>query len=141
VVQFYTMKEAVGISGAPAPRELQALEPFISDSLARLLRRADSVREADTKRAPDEKPSFVEGDLFSSLFEGPTTFVVTRVRDTTSPALVVVEFTNDRAKPAVRWKDTVEVRRVGGKWLVHDVRYGGTWPFSNKGALLSQLPP
>jgi hypothetical protein len=141
VVQFYTMKEAAGISGAPTPKDLTALRPFISDSLARLLARADSLRTADMTRAPDEKPSFVEGDLFSSLFEGPSAFVVMPALDSTSPVRVPVEFTNDAQKPKVRWVDTAIVVQQGGKWLLHDIRYGGTWDFGNKGALLTQLAP
>lgn len=141
VIQFYTMKEATGMSGAPSPKELAALRPFITDSLAMMLAKADSVRSADKKRAPDEKPAFVEGDLFSSLFEGPTAFVVKPATDTTSPVRILVEFANTSQKPAVKWTDTLIVQKQAGKWLVHDVRYGGTWPFGNKGGLLSQLAP
>ncbi len=133
------MKEAAGIHGAPSPKELAALRPFVSDSLTRALLRADSIRAADIKRAPDEKPSFVDGDLFSSLFEGPTAFVVMPALDTAGAVRVPVQFTNDEQKPAVRWTDTLIVVRAADGWRVHDVRYGGTWDFSNKGALLSQL--
>lgn len=140
VVQFYTMKEAAGIDGAPDATQLNALSPFITDSLREGLRRADSVRTADKRRAPDEKPSYVEGDLFSSTFEGPTAFVVTRVTDAASPARIIVNFSDDRAKPAVHWTDTVIVQQQNGKWLVHDIRYGGGFAFGNAGALLMQLP-
>lgn len=141
VVQFYTMKEAAGISGAPTPKDLTALRPFIADSLAHMLVRADSLRTADMKRAPDEKPSFVEGDLFSSLFEGPTAFVVMPALDSVSPARVPIEFTNETQKPKIRWVDTAVVVQQNGKWLLHDIRFGGTWDFANKGSLLTQLAP
>ncbi|MBL0172898.1 MAG: lipoprotein [Gemmatimonadaceae bacterium] len=141
VLQFYTMRDALGGTGAPTAKELAALRPFIADSLARGLFIADSLRQADMERAPDEKPRFVEGDMFSSLFEGATAYRVMPAIPNTDPALVPVEFTNDKERPVVRWTDTVVVTQHDGRWLVHDVRYGGTWDFGNKGTLLRQLAP
>lgn len=140
VVQFYTMRDALGVDGAPRATELTALRPFITDSLAQGLASADSLRIADMQRAPDEKPAFVEGDLFSSLFEGATGMTASAPVATGDVQLVPVTFTNDQEKPAVSWMDTVVVRKENGRWLVHDVRYGGTWAFANKGSLLRSLP-
>lgn len=140
VVQFYTMRDAIGVQGAPTPKELAALRPFIADTLARGLALADSVRESDKRRAPDEKPGFVEGDLFSSVFEGSTSFRVMPTTSASAPYTVPVEFADERAKPVVRWVDTAIVIVERGRLVVQDVRYGGTWDFANKGRLLDQLP-
>ena len=140
-MQFLTMRDAVGGSGAPSAKELAALRPFITDTLARGLALADSLRAADIVRAPDEKPRFVEGDLFSSLFEGTTAFRILPATSAASPVLVPVEYTYDRQPPTVTWTDTVVVVQQGGRWLVQDIRYGGTWAFGNKGSLLRQLAP
>lgn len=140
VMQFYTMRDAIGVQGAPTPKELAALRPFIADTLARGLAFADSVRESDKRRAPDEKPAYVEGDLFSSVFEGSTSFRVMPTTSTSAPYVVPVAFADERAKPAVRWVDTAIVILERGRLVVQDVRYGGTWDFANKGKLLDQLP-
>jgi len=42
-----------------------------SNTLRSLLVAARKRDESDAARAPDEKPSFAEGDLVSRLFEGP----------------------------------------------------------------------
>lgn len=141
VMQFYTMRDAVGVSGAPDAQELAALNPFITDSLSRRLAEADSVRTADMKRAPDEKPAFVEGDLFSSLFEGPTSYRPQPAIQSGDVTLVPMVFVYDRQPPAVTWTDTVVVHQQNGHWRVHDIRYGGTWDFGNKGSLLQSLAP
>ncbi|MEQ1693775.1 MAG: hypothetical protein ABMA00_20975 [Gemmatimonas sp.] len=138
VLQFYTVRDALGGSGAPSAKELAALRPYIADTLARGLTLADSLRQADIARAPDEKPRFVEGDLFSSMFEGPTAHRVMPPLATV-PVLVPVEFTNDSQRPVVRWTDTAVVIWHDGHWQVQDVRYGGTWAFGNKGSLLRAL--
>ncbi len=139
VLQFYTMRDAVGGTGAPSAKELAALRPFITDTLALTLAMADSLRRADIARAPDAKPRFAEGDLYSSMFEGATIFRVLPAGSNGNPVLVHVEFTNDRQRPTVRWTDTVVVVQHAGRWLVEDIRYGATWGFSNKGSLRRAL--
>ena len=139
VLQFYTMRDAVGGTGAPSAKELAALRPFITDTLALTLAMADSLRRADIVRAPDEKPRFAEGDLYSSMFEGATTYRVLPAGSDGNLVRVHVEFTNDRQRPTVRWTDTVVVVQHAGRWLVEDIRYGATWDFSNKGSLRRAL--
>lgn len=140
VMQFYTMRDALGVNGAPTRKELEALRPFVADTLAALLTAADAQRSDDLQRHPDEKPRYVEGDLFSSLFEGTTAVrPLVPLTDDTGAVRVPVQFTYDREKPSVTWTDTVVVVKERGHWVVRDVRYGGTWDFANKGALLESL--
>lgn len=139
VVQFYTMRDAVGIDGAPTESQLAAIRPFIADTLAHLLTNADAQRTLESQQAPNEKPSFADGDLFSSLFEGPTSYRPQEPIGTGNRVLVPTVMANDREKPAVVWTDTVVVVKVKGHWRVQDVIYGGTWDFGNKGALLKSL--
>lgn len=138
-MQFYTMREAIGGTGAPSAKELAALRPFITETLAQLLVAADSMRGVDVQRAPDEKPRYAEGDLFSSLFEAPTSCRVMPALAGSDTVLVPLACMDDRPKPTVRWTDTAVVVRNGGRWLVHDIRYGATWDFGNKGSLLQAL--
>ena len=73
---FYAERQRLGVAGAPNAEQLAALAPLVSDTLRALLDAARRLRDAESARAPEEKPPFVEGDLFSSLFEGPTAFAV-----------------------------------------------------------------
>lgn len=141
VQQFYTMREAAGVFGAPTPEQRRALEPFIADTLARLLAAADSVRSADKRAAPSEKPRFTDGDMFSSLFEGTTSVVPQRPVGTGDTLLVPVKMTNDQQKPAVVWSDTAVVVRQRGEWRLLDLRFGGTWAFGLHGSLMRILSP
>ena len=135
VMRLLTMRDALGVRAVPTAHELAALAPFLSDSLTQALASGDSLRAAETKRTPGEKPSFADGDVFSSLFEGPTAFRVMPALESTAPIRVPIEFTNDAQRPAVRWTDTAVVVQHSGKWVVNDLRYGATWPFANKGTL------
>ena len=72
VEKFYATTIAQKVTGAPTAAQLAALSPLLSDTLRALLDAARRRNEADVARAPDEKPAFADGDLFSSLFEGPS---------------------------------------------------------------------
>ncbi len=139
VMQLLTMRDALGVRAVPTTGELQALAPFLSASLTRALASADSQRTAERQRVPGDKPPFADGDVFSSMIEGPTAFRVMPALDSVAPVRVPIEFSNDAQRPAARWTDTAVVVQQAGKWVVNDLRYGATWPFANKGTLLTTL--
>lgn len=142
VDSLYRVRHPFQANGAPNSTELATMRPWLSAELATLLQRADSIRAAEAAAHPDEKPSFVEGDLFSSLFEGPSMFALKDNEITGSPDSgyrVPVHFTFSDQTTAQKWVDTAIVITEGGKLVVSDVRYGGNWDFANHGNLLTLL--
>ncbi|HWA16103.1 MAG TPA: hypothetical protein VG817_06715 [Gemmatimonadales bacterium] len=143
VDSLYRVRQPFQANGAPTATELASMSPWLSAELRTLLARADSLRSAESTAAPDEKPSFVEGDLFSSLFEGPTAYSIkaAEVDSTTLPGTwrVPVHFTFVDRTTAQKWTDTALVVMEDGRPVVSDVRYGGEWDFANKGSLLTSL--
>lgn len=139
VTQFYTMLDAAGIGRVPDSLQLEALRPYLADTLARALNGARVLRDSSQRASPTEKPPWADGDPFSSLFEGRTATVVKDTRTLGDTALVAVQFTNDRQKPAVVWIDTVVVVSQGGQYRIADIRYGSTWEFGFRGRLLNSL--
>jgi hypothetical protein len=135
VGRFYGAYVGHRISGAPTDSQLAALTPHLSDTLRGLLAAARRMHDAEARRAPGEKPSFTDGDLFSSLFEGPSRFEVL-VADTSGPPYrVPVRLSYDGATPPVTWTDTALVVRENDRLVVGDIVFGGTWDFGNKGSL------
>lgn len=139
VEQFYRATIANRVSGAPTREQLVTLAPYLSDTLHSLLVAARKRNEADAARAPDEKPSFAEGDLFSSLFEGPN--AVELVGDSArGPVRVVqVRMTSIGVNPPVTWIDHVVLTPKLGSYVIDDIEYGGQWDFASKGSLRSSL--
>ena len=142
VDSLYRVRQPFQGNGAPTRADLAAMRPWLSTELATLLQQADSIRSAESAAHPDEKPAFAEGDLFSSLFEGPEMFA-TRDNEVAGSAesgyRIPVHFTYTGQGTAQKWSDTVLVISENGKLVVSDVRYGGTWGFANKGSLLTSL--
>lgn len=139
VEDFYKARLEARIIGAPDEKQLRTLAPYLGEELRGLLDQAHKRRLDDTARAPGDKPAFADGDLFSSLFEGPTSFKVGADEVTGDVHRVSVQLAFDRQQPVVSWTDKVVVKSENGKSVVVDIEYGGSWAFGNKGTLVSML--
>lgn len=149
VADFYAALASLRPSGAPTDAQRAALSPLLSSELIGLLQRADAARAAARASAPTEKPPFTDGDLFSSLFEGPTGYAVGkaasgaaapggRLGDVLVP-VTLAHATDVAAGKPVTWTDTVLLREENGRFVVADIAFGGDWDFANKGSMLAAL--
>lgn len=139
VSRFYQTVIRSGVTGAPTRKQLADLAPFLTTELHDLLQDARGLSEREAAVHPDEKPPFVEGDLFSSLFEGPTDLTIEASAEGGSRRLVAVRLMDVRLTPTVSWTDTIVVREEGGRLVIADIRYGGTWDFAKRGSLVASL--
>src|SRR5262249_27215019 len=145
VDRFYATYLPGRQGGLPQGRELEQLAPFLSRRLHGLILAALAYREAWVKRHPDEpskdgappviyKPPFVDGDYFSSLFEGPKRFKVWQsVLDGTEAWEVHVHFWYEPGTQG--WEDVVLVRREHARYVIDDVLLTGAGPFNPAGRL------
>lgn len=136
---FYRKHLELRLSGAPTPTQLKQLAPYLSQHLQALLERAWAKRELDIKRAPDEKPAFAEGDLFTSLFEGPASFEILRTETLAHEYAVAVRFTYRSGGETSTWTDVVRVANKLGQLVIVNVEYGGNWDFAARGSLITAL--
>ena len=139
VERFYATTIAQKVTGAPTSEQLAALSPYLTDTLRALLDAARRQNETEAARTPDEKPSFADGDLFSSLFEGPNAVDVIADSARGSMRVATVQMTSTGANPPVTWTDRVVLVPRDGRLAIDDVEYGGTWDFANKGSLRATL--
>lgn len=99
----------------------------LSTDLAALLQQAIEAENNDaalTKAGPfpTDKPMLIEGDIFSSLYEGRTTAKVKSIRYKDNNALVVMDLEN---KPYhIQWIDTAVLVKEGNTWKIDNVLYG-----------------
>ena len=125
--------------GVPAAADRAKYSPFISPALDSLLQRA-AVAEDRFAKANKNSPPLVEGDLFSSLFEGATGLSVGACSGDGASGRCTVNLTYaDPGNKPVSWSDTVLLVNTPGGWRVNDIAYGGTWAFGNKGKLSETL--
>lgn len=125
-----------GGASVPTGDLLERLTPLLSERLRAQLVAAHAYREGWIARhASDEKPPLTDGDLFSSLFEGPKSYRVGRASRDGDGWRVQVRFRYEDS----RWEDAVIVRKEDGRFVIDDVVYGGAGEFNPAGRLSETL--
>lgn len=141
VKEFYTELRERKVSGLPTGKDWLALKPRVTAELATAILGAQAEQSDFIKKNPDEKPPWIEGDMFSSIFEGPQTFAVGEAKTTGDMAEVPVTCTHTEGGDTAKWTDTFVLRKRAAGWQIDDVRYGGTWGFASTGTLKKSLAP
>jgi hypothetical protein len=143
-IGFYTAYAMFRPSdGIPDARERAQLEPFISNALDRLLTDGEAAEHHFATVTKHMSPPLIEGDLFTSNFEGATAWHVGPCEIAAASARCPVALgyrsrTREDARP-VNWTDTVYLVHTPAGWRVDDIDYGATGAFGNKGRLTQTL--
>lgn len=115
-------------SGAPSEAEQAQLASLVSDELLCLLKAANRYYRVYRDKFPDEKPPYVEGDLFlSSVYEPPEKTEIELVVEREGTATALVKFS---AAENFDWRDRLHLRLEKGEWKLADVDRLG--PYQNR---------
>ena len=136
---FYEMRLRLGKTGLPDAGEMKAYRAFLCPDLAHMMDAARVRQKLYIDEHPDDKPPLIEGDLFSSLFEGPDSVSAAGTQVTDEGARVSLAMRAGEGENAPRWKDDLLLTRQDGIWCIADVEYRGDWAFANKGRLSETL--
>ena len=139
VCRFYERYLDLRPAGLPTERQQAKLAPFLSRRLLGLLDRARLEQQDFARRSPDEKPPFVDGCLFTSLFEGLDRFEVLSTDPQTEGTIhVVVRFGYRDAAP---WQDVIVVEPESDRFVIDDILFSGAGEFNPPGRLTNRLAP
>lgn len=99
----------------------------LTASLSSMLDRAAAAEKADRERVrksdhPTDKPNLIEGEIFTSLYEGYDKYKIAGVIRKGDVCLVPVNFSNTTYK--VDWQDTVVLKKEQG-WKIDNVLFSG----------------
>lgn len=142
VAAFLQAYPAQRFRGLPDPGQAAALAPHLSPRLNALLREAVAGQQAYKARFTSDKPPMIDGDIFSSLFEGATSGAVDSVDEKGETATVRVTYTYadpGTGKAIQTWPDRFLLVREGTVWRIDDVEYLGGWDFAARGRLSAAL--
>ncbi len=130
---YAKLRAAGGMSGIPDRKQMARLSPLLAGELRGLLAAAKREQERCAKRFPNEKPPWVEGDVFSSNFEGFTSFRVdaSKARGRGRERTAAVRFQYAGGKGRVNWNDELVLRNEAGRWRVVDVVYRARFAFTS----------
>ena len=127
--QFYRTCHKLKISGLPTVQQTKLLAPYLSEELQQLIRAAREKQAQFIKEHPDEKPPWIEGDFFSSSFEGSHGFRVGTPVVQEARAEVPIHLFYRDGKKMIRWSDTLVLTRTNKGWVVSDLLYKAPWEF------------
>jgi len=141
----YTGQHAQG-QGIPDATVRLRLQPYLSPRLNKQLADAASAQAKLTAKVRNAVPPVLEGDIFSSLFEGATAWKVGACQQSdakTARCSVALSYVpppgaGAKAKPA-NWTDTVVLAATPQGWKVDDVVYDAGFAFGNTGRLSEML--
>lgn len=105
--------------------QLGADTTLLSKQLSGLIVIAKEVEALDLQRVrnseyPIDKPLLIEGEIFTSIYEGYTSLKVDEVEEENNSAKAIVNFTNEGYK--LNWIDTLLLTNENG-WKLDDVKY------------------
>ena len=139
----YASQQAQG-GGIPDATERVRYAPVLSARLNKQLATAAAAQARLTAKVRNAVPPMLEGDIFSSLFEGATAWKVGACQGNAKTARCPVALTYEppssqkTSKPA-RWSDTIVLENTPQGWKVDDVIYDAGFAFGNTGRLSSML--
>jgi hypothetical protein len=125
--------------GIPDTAGRARLAPYLSPGLNKLL--ADgAAAEARFSAKIKDSPPLIEGDLFSSLFEGATSWKLGTCTANGNTARCPVNYAHadNKTKP-VTWTDTLLLVNTPQGWRLDDIAYGAGFQFGNTGTLTQTL--
>ncbi|CAN5497354.1 hypothetical protein BH10ACI3_BH10ACI3_08810 [soil metagenome] len=136
---FYATLGDLNIRGLPDKAQIEEITPFLAADVISLIKRDLKKQAAFIKKHPDQKPPWIEGDLFSSLFEGRTGYEIGKTRTKSGTREVDVMLSYKDGTNIEKWKDTVVLKKFGGRWFVTNILFKGSWQFKSGSSLLNVL--
>lgn len=125
--------------GIPDSGGRAKLAPFLSAGLNKMLAEGAAAEARFAARIKDAPP-MIEGDLFTSMFEGATSWKLGACSVQGSTARCPVAFTHaEEGMQPVTWSDTLILTSTSQGWRVNDIAYGGGFRFGNTGRLTDTL--
>jgi hypothetical protein len=125
--------------GIPDATARMRLAPLLSPRLAKLIADA-AAAETRFTRANRNAPPLIEGDLFSSLFEGAGSFKLGACGGDAQKGQCSVALTHQEpGKQPVSWTDAVLLVNTPAGWKVDNIAYKAGFQFGNTGLLSETL--
>lgn len=127
------------ISGLPSEEEMKTLAPLFTPEISKLIEAARAEQKDFLKKHPEEKPPWIEGALFSSMFEGVTSYRLGEVVVGGDKASIPIYWEYTENGETSRWIDVLVLSKLGEEWQIFDIFFCAPWDFRPGPSLRAQL--
>lgn len=132
---FYATYAALPHTGGiPDANARARYAPLFSPRLNKLLADA-AAAEARFQAKNKDAPPLMEGDLFSSLFEGITSYKLGACSGDGKSGHCDARLAHADPKKPVSWSDSVMLVNTASGWKIDDLAYKAGFQFGNSGTL------
>jgi hypothetical protein len=138
VREFYNWRIDSQVTGVPSSAELSEMSPYLSSQLHRLLE-ASAADYPDIQPAQENERTIEHGDWFTSMFDGPTSFIISSVEPSIDGHVISVRFTSAKQLPSVNWRDRITVVQENGRYVIANVEFENHWMFRDDASLVDAL--
>ena len=126
--------------GLPSVEEVAQLKPYVSQSLLSALSAATDTEAKYHTASAEPKPPLVDGDLFTSLFEGASAWSVESCESEDLRATCVVNFSHESENGSrERWQDKLVLVKENQHWHIDDIEFLGSGQSSQREYLSDTL--
>jgi hypothetical protein len=136
---FYQTYLKLNPRGLPTEKQMTALAPFLSRELIDAIATARQKQETFIHDHPDDKPPWIEGNLFASNDEGVSAYALGTPSVNDDKASIPVYLEYREGSSVVRWIDVIVLQHIGREWRVWDIFMTAPWPFRSGPNLRSIL--
>ncbi|ATL75917.1 hypothetical protein CJF12_19940 [Chryseobacterium piperi] len=95
------------------------------------------IKKVKSSNYPTDKPLLLEGAVFSSLYEGYTSYNIKSIDIISNRAKVTVDFEYDKVSPKIIWTDTIHLINTDHQWKIDNISFNNS--ISNSSDLKSSL--
>jgi hypothetical protein len=128
--------------GLPDQAALAKLAPLTTRSFQKSFERARAAEDCHHRKVGNAEPPLIQGDVFTSLFEGATQGTPGSIRVDGRKATVEMNWSYgsaaDGGKP-VSWTDALLMKQGKHGWRIRDIEHRGDWQFTYHGRLSGLL--
>lgn len=82
----------------------------------------DNINKLKAQNSTD-KPDIIEGDIFTSLYEGATSYLIESSIVENEKATVVMKFENNKWSDLLPWNDDIILIKENNSWKIDDIIY------------------
>jgi hypothetical protein len=137
--RFYRVYLKLKPSGLPTEEQMKEFGPLLTKEIVDLLSSARREQQKFIKENPDEKPPWIEGNLFASNYEGVSSFKLGEPTLHEDKASIPVYLEHREGSTVVRWIDVIVLQRAKEAWQVWDILMNAPWDFKSGPSLRAML--
>jgi len=137
---FYQQHLKMRHGGLPSTEELTQLQPYVSQNLLGVLSKAAETEVKYHAAGEESQAPLVDGDLFTSLFEGASSWSLENCDSDNQRATCLVKFIHENENGSnEHWQDKLVLVKENQQWHIDDIQFLGSGQSSQQEYLSETL--